>query len=86
MKELRAAERPKGAFRDPEFIWGQLSPAGFGFHEVPGDHDSMLREPNANTIAEILGSELSEADAGTQEVPTHHRELARGRSDAEGTS
>jgi acyl-CoA synthetase (AMP-forming)/AMP-acid ligase II/thioesterase domain-containing protein len=79
---LWAAERPKGAFRDPEFIWGHLSPAGFGFHEVPGDHDSMLREPNASTIAEILVSELSEADAETQEVPTDYHELARGRSNA----
>jgi hypothetical protein len=26
----------------------------------------MLREPNASTIAQILGSELSEADAKTQ--------------------
>jgi hypothetical protein len=46
----------------------------------------MLREPNANTIAEIPGSELSEADAETQDVPTHYRELARDRSDAERTS
>ena len=60
---LWSAERPKGAFRDPEFIWGHLSPAGFVFHEVPGDHLSMLREPNVSTIAEILGSELSEAYA-----------------------
>jgi len=62
---LWAAERPKGAFRDPEFTWGHLSPAGFIFHEIPGDHFSMLREPNASTIAEILGSELSEANAKT---------------------
>lgn len=60
---LWAAERPKGAFRDPEFIWGHLSPAGFEFHEVPGNHESMLREPSANKIAEILSAELSAADA-----------------------
>ena len=63
-----AAERPKGAFRDPEFIWGHLSPAGFEFHEVPGDHDSILREPNSSTIADILGAELSKASAARQKV------------------
>ena len=65
---LWAAERPKGAFRDPEFIWGHLSPAGFEFHEVPGDHDSILREPNSSTIADILGAELSKASAARQKV------------------
>jgi acyl-CoA synthetase (AMP-forming)/AMP-acid ligase II/thioesterase domain-containing protein/acyl carrier protein len=82
---LWAARRPKGIFRDPEFTWGPLSPAGFVFHELPGDHNSMLRE-NAGTIAEILRSELSESDDETQEVPTHNRELARRRSDARGSS
>jgi acyl-CoA synthetase (AMP-forming)/AMP-acid ligase II/thioesterase domain-containing protein/acyl carrier protein len=67
---LWAVERPKGAFRNPEFVWGHLSPAGFGFHEVPGDHDSMLREPNAKAIAEILGSELSRADAKAEKMPS----------------
>jgi hypothetical protein len=43
----------------------------------------MLREPNANTIAEILGSERSEGDAERQEVPTPYRKFARGRSDAQ---
>jgi acyl-CoA synthetase (AMP-forming)/AMP-acid ligase II/thioesterase domain-containing protein/acyl carrier protein len=72
MLHLWAAERPKGAFRDPEFIWGNLSPAGYVFHEVPGDHDSMLREPNASTIAEILGAELSKAEAETAKAQTNH--------------
>jgi acyl-CoA synthetase (AMP-forming)/AMP-acid ligase II/thioesterase domain-containing protein/acyl carrier protein len=67
---LWAAERPKGAFRGPKFVWGHLSPAGFEFHEVPGDHDSMLREPNAKKIAEILGSELSKASAKAEKMLT----------------
>jgi thioesterase domain-containing protein len=67
---LWAAERPKGVFRGSEFVWGHLSPAGFEFHEVPGDHDSMLREPNAKTIAEILGRELSEAGTTAEKMPT----------------
>jgi thioesterase domain-containing protein len=72
MLHLWAAERRKGAFRDPECIWGDLSPAGYVFHEVPGDHDSMLREPSASTIAKILGVELSKADAETSKAQTNH--------------
>ena len=33
-------------------------------------------------ISLVRRSELSEADAETQEVPTHYRESARGRTDA----
>jgi len=77
---LWAMQRPKGAFRGPEFTWGQLSPAGFVFHEIPGDHFSMLREPNASTIAQILGSELSEADAKIQHARTVHDRHAMGRN------
>jgi thioesterase domain-containing protein len=55
---LWAAERPKGVFRSPEFICRHLSPGGFIFHEVPGDHLSMLHEPNVGKVAEILAAEL----------------------------
>jgi len=77
---LWAMQRPKGAFRGPEFTWGHLLPAGFVFHEIPGDHFSMLREPHASTIAQILGSELSEADAKTQQARTVHDRHAMGRN------
>jgi thioesterase domain-containing protein len=53
-----AAERPKGRFRDPEFILGQLSPGGFVFHEAPGNHLTMLIEPNVAALGGILASEL----------------------------
>jgi thioesterase domain-containing protein len=56
-----AAERPRGWFRDPEFLWGAISPQGFQFYEVPGDHHSMLKEPNAQRVAMILARELRQA-------------------------
>jgi len=71
MLHLWAAERPKGAFRSPEFICRHLSPAGFVFHEVPGDHISMLREPNVSKIAEILASELELSEAHAETRPSH---------------
>jgi thioesterase domain-containing protein len=54
---LWAAERPRGRFRDPEFEWGSLAPNG-AFFEVPGDHLSMLHDPNVDTVARILASEF----------------------------
>jgi thioesterase domain-containing protein len=80
---LWAAERPKGVFRDPEFIWGHLSPAGFAFHEVPGNHESILREPGASAIANILEAELLAADgAHAEPSAVQHRSdpsIARSR-------
>jgi acyl-CoA synthetase (AMP-forming)/AMP-acid ligase II/thioesterase domain-containing protein len=58
---LWAADRARGPFRDPEFEWSHLSPRGFQFHEVPGDHLSMLREPNVARIAQILSHALESA-------------------------
>ncbi len=58
-----AAQRPKGFFRDPEFICGFLSPNGFGFYEVPGNHNSMLAEPRIAEVSRILAGELDRAEA-----------------------
>jgi acyl-CoA synthetase (AMP-forming)/AMP-acid ligase II/thioesterase domain-containing protein len=55
-----AAERPCGRFLDPVFEWNHLSPGGLEFHEVPGDHFSMLREPNVAELAGILAAELDQ--------------------------
>jgi thioesterase domain-containing protein len=63
MLHLWAAERPRGKFLDPTFEWNHLSPQGFGFHEVPGDHFSMLSEPNVAELARILAAELDNVPA-----------------------
>lgn len=57
---LWAAERPTGKFRSPEFVCGCLSSDGFVFREVPGDHMSMLEEPNVGLLVDILASELDQ--------------------------
>jgi len=64
MLHLWAAERPRGRFLDPGFEWNHLSPQGFDFHDVPGDHFSMLYEPHVSELARILATELDR-------VPVH---------------
>ena len=66
-----AEKRPKGRFRDPEFLWSATSPQGFKFYEVPGDHHTMLQEPNVGRVAALLGRELRRArlTPGIQRTP-----------------
>jgi acyl-CoA synthetase (AMP-forming)/AMP-acid ligase II/thioesterase domain-containing protein len=54
MLHLWAAARPTGA---QKLAWSRLSPRS-EFHDVPGDHLSMLHEPNVATVATILASAL----------------------------
>jgi acyl-CoA synthetase (AMP-forming)/AMP-acid ligase II/thioesterase domain-containing protein len=61
MIHLWARERPRGPFRDLEFEWRHLSPRGFRFHEIPGDHVTMLYGSNAEAVADVLAAELSRA-------------------------
>ena len=53
-----AQRRPRGLFRDPQFICGHLSPAGFGFYEVAGDHLSILVEPHIAELSSALATEI----------------------------
>jgi thioesterase domain-containing protein len=56
-----AEERPRGRYCDPQFAWDAVSPRGFAFYEVPGDHLSMLEEPAVGRIAMVLDQELRRA-------------------------
>jgi thioesterase domain-containing protein len=68
MVHIWATDRPRGRFADPEFGWGHLAPGGFSFHEVPGDHITMLRDPNVQAIARILTAELNRVTSETREL------------------
>jgi amino acid adenylation domain-containing protein len=46
---------------DPQFGWGDLATDGVAVYEVPGDHKSMWREPNVQTLAATLNRCLAEA-------------------------
>lgn len=43
--------------------WGEWA-SGLSVHEVPGDHDSMVLEPNVRVLAARLLSEVEAAEAG----------------------
>lgn len=61
MVHIWAAEWPHGRYFDPGFGWNHLAPTGFVFHEVPGNHLTMLQEPNVAQVARILADELDRA-------------------------
>ena len=42
--------------------WGQYVP-GVEVHEVPGDHDSMVLEPNVRVLAAQMRQAIAEAEA-----------------------
>lgn len=64
-----AEERPRGRYCDPQFVWGGLSPHGFEFYEVPGDHLTMLDEPAVARVAMALEGELQRAKRSSG-IPT----------------
>jgi thioesterase domain-containing protein len=45
--------------------WQTLIPAGLKVYQVPGDHLSMLAEPNVRIMAQTLKKCLAEAQAGS---------------------
>ena len=62
MLHFWAAERPRGRFEDPEFMWGGFSGRSV-FYDTPGDHCTILLEPNIAAIGEILTAELDSSSA-----------------------
>jgi thioesterase domain-containing protein/malonyl CoA-acyl carrier protein transacylase len=48
--------------------WAQLAPNGVDHNVIPGDHATMMREPNIDQLLEILNERLLEAS--TSEAPT----------------
>jgi thioesterase domain-containing protein len=47
----------------PTLGWEQLSAEPIELHLVPGDHHTMLFEPNVALLAERLGELISKAEA-----------------------
>jgi thioesterase domain-containing protein len=68
MIHIWAQKRPRGWFRDPQFICAHLSPAGFAFYEIPGDHFSMLAEPHIAELSNVFAAE-TERCSQTSGIP-----------------
>jgi oxalate---CoA ligase len=51
---FRATIQSVQADPDPQMGWGKLAEGGLEIHEVPGDHVSLLVEPNVRLLAQQL--------------------------------
>ena len=56
-----SAKAPHGRFFNAAFGWNHLAPNGFAFHEVAGDHLTLIQEPSVAEVARILADELDRA-------------------------
>ena len=64
---FRAEKRPKregsGPMDGPDMGWGALARGGVAVRDVPGDHLSMVHEPDVRGLARALAACLDEAGA-----------------------
>ncbi len=58
-----ATEQPEHGKLDPSTGWGSLATEGVDVHHVPGNHFSMLREPNVQILGEQLRQCIEDARA-----------------------
>jgi amino acid adenylation domain-containing protein len=66
---FRAIEQKEIWQPDSGLGWGGLAVRGIQIHDIPGDHSSIMAEPNVSILAARLGESLSkarrEAESGT---------------------
>jgi amino acid adenylation domain-containing protein len=61
-------KRPKQPFyyvKDPEMGWSARSQGGVEIHEIPFDHEQLLREPHVRTLGEELADCIERASQRT---------------------
>ena len=56
---FRSRHRPLLQFEDPHVGWSGYAEQGLEIHEVEGNHDSILLEPQVRTVAEELKDYLN---------------------------
>jgi acyl transferase domain-containing protein/thioesterase domain-containing protein len=78
---LRAAE-VAGAFAHvgPELGWEGLSERGIEVHEIPGTHNTLLLEPNVETLVTRLRASLTAAQEQATRAPIDQRSLIQSAS------
>jgi thioesterase domain-containing protein len=56
--------------RDPQYGWSKVTEAGLEIHDIPGNHGSMLKEPQVRSLAEKLRACLEQAQASDRRSNT----------------
>jgi amino acid adenylation domain-containing protein len=59
---FRTYRQPHDRIRDARLGWGKLAKGGVDIHFIPGDHHSVLKEPNVQGLAEALTKYLRHPD------------------------
>ena len=78
---LRPQERPKDPYADLSFDWKKLVRTLECF-EVPGDHGSMLHEPNARVLADRIRLAIDASRSSRQGAPPAEAQSAEDRAQA----
>ena len=63
---FRSRERPLLQFRDPHAAWSRYAAHELEIHEVDGNHDDILLEPQIRLVAEQLKACLDRAEAANR--------------------
>lgn len=63
---FRSSRRPLTQFRDPHAGWSVYAGQGLEIHEIAGDHDNILLEPQVRVVAEQLKASLASTQAVNQ--------------------
>jgi len=79
---LRASRQPFRIDPDPTLGWADLAAGGLTIHEVPGDHVSILMEPNVRILAERLKLCLEGASTPEQAIEVQAKSLSEPINDA----
>lgn len=60
--QFLCSDAPQRSYEDRRLAWSSLTPNGLEIHVVPGDHLSMVEEPNVRVLARELQACLGRAD------------------------
>ena len=58
---FRAMQRPPGVVNDSLVGWQYLFPENVRMYDIPGNHTSMLAQPNVHVLAECLRKEIAQS-------------------------
>ena len=61
---FRVRRQPFSRVRDDSLGWRSRAAQGVEIHEVPGNHETLLREPHVAVLAEKLAASLRRARTG----------------------